>query len=114
MDAPGLLRSAFGKIGIVRHTIRHPGSPSLSLRQRAVSCASSYDGQTPRGGWVMSNLFSAEMRRDPYPIYEQLRDRSPVLYYEPLDVWMIFDYEGVKWALSDPETFSSRAAPPGS
>jgi cytochrome P450 len=62
----------------------------------------------------MSNLFSAEMRRDPYPVYEQLRDRSPVLYYEPLDVWMIFDYEGVKWALSDPETFSSRAAPPGS
>ncbi len=60
------------------------------------------------------NLYSPEMRRDPYPVYEQLRSRSPVLYYEPLDLWMIFDYEGVKRALSDPATFSSRAMPPGS
>jgi cytochrome P450 len=60
------------------------------------------------------NLFSAAMRRDPYPVYEQIRSRSPALYYEPLDLWMIFDYEGVKRALGDPETFSSRAAPPGS
>ncbi|HEV8070561.1 MAG TPA: cytochrome P450 [Planctomycetaceae bacterium] len=63
---------------------------------------------------AMLNLFSAEMRRDPYPVYEQIRGRSPVLYYEPLDLWMIFDYEGVKRALVDPETFSSRATPPGS
>jgi cytochrome P450 len=63
---------------------------------------------------AMLNLFSAEMRRDPYPVYEQIRSRSPVLYHEPLDLWMIFDYEGVKRALVDPETFSSRATPPGS
>jgi cytochrome P450 len=60
------------------------------------------------------NLFSAEMRRDPYPVYAQIRGRAPVLYYEPLDLWMIFDYEGVKRALVDPETFSSRAVPPSS
>jgi cytochrome P450 len=63
---------------------------------------------------AMLNLFSAEMRRNPYPVYEQIRSRSPVLYYEPLDLWMIFDYEGVKAALADPATFSSRATPPGS
>ncbi len=60
------------------------------------------------------NLFSAEMRRDPYPVYAQIRERAPVLYYDPLDLWMIFDYEGVKRALGDPEAFSSRATPPGS
>ncbi len=60
------------------------------------------------------NLFSAEMRRDPYTVYAQIRERAPVLYYEPLDLWMIFDYEGVKRALGDPEAFSSRATPPGS
>ncbi|HEV8003536.1 MAG TPA: cytochrome P450 [Planctomycetaceae bacterium] len=63
---------------------------------------------------AMLNLFSAAMRRDPYPVYEQIRSSSPALYYEPLDLWMIFDYEGVKRALVDPETFSSRAVPPGS
>ncbi|HET6328883.1 MAG TPA: cytochrome P450 [Planctomycetaceae bacterium] len=62
----------------------------------------------------MLNLFSAEMRRNPYPVYEQIRGRSPVLYSEPLDLWMLFDYEGVKRALSDPDVFSSRATPPGS
>jgi cytochrome P450 len=60
------------------------------------------------------NLFSDEMRRDPYTVYAQIRGRAPVFYYEPLDLWMIFDYEGVKRALVDPETFSSRATPPGS
>src|SRR5262249_53313555 len=29
------------------------------------------------------------------------------------DVWMIFDYAGVKRALQDHDAFSSRAAPPG-
>jgi len=62
----------------------------------------------------MKNLFSAEMRRDPYPFYEQMRSRSPVFYAEALDLWMIFDYDGVKRALSDPATFSSSASPPGS
>jgi cytochrome P450 len=60
------------------------------------------------------NLFSVEMRRNPYPVYDQLRSRSPVFYAEALDLWMIFDYDGVKRALSDPETFSSAASPPGS
>jgi cytochrome P450 len=59
------------------------------------------------------NLFSDEMRRNPYPVYDQMRSRSPVLHYLPADLWLIFDYEGVKRALNDPDTFSSRATPPG-
>jgi cytochrome P450 len=60
----------------------------------------------------MMNLFSEETRRNPYPVYDHLRSASPVLQVQP-DVWVISDYEGVKRALHDHETFSSRAAPPG-
>jgi cytochrome P450 len=60
------------------------------------------------------NLFSDETRRNPYPLYDQIRASSPVLRVPPpFDAWMLFDYDTVKWALNDHETFSSRVpAPP--
>src|SRR5688572_16755954 len=61
----------------------------------------------------MTGLFSEEMRRDPYPLYERLRNSSPVLNVPPpFDMWMIFDYDGVKRALNDHETFSSAVPAP--
>ncbi|WP_433932683.1 cytochrome P450 [Sorangium cellulosum] len=57
------------------------------------------------------NLFPEETRRDPYPMYEQMRSSSPVLHVAPLDLWMILDYEGVKRALTDHEAFSSVVTP---
>ena len=59
------------------------------------------------------NLHSEEMRRNPYPVYDQLRSTAPVLQEPASGLWMIFDYEGVKRALDEHEAFSSRAAPPG-
>jgi cytochrome P450 len=53
------------------------------------------------------NFFSDEMRRNPFPAYDQMRTQSPVLHVPPLDLWMIFDYDGVKRALNDHEAFSS-------
>ena len=47
------------------------------------------------------DLFSEEMRRNPYPVYDQLRRISPVLHVASPDLWMIFDYEGVKRALNE-------------
>jgi cytochrome P450 len=59
------------------------------------------------------NLFSDEARRNPYPLYDQLRIGSPLLRVPPpFNAWMIFDYEGVKWALNDHETFSSSVPAP--
>jgi cytochrome P450 len=55
----------------------------------------------------MLDLFSDDMRRDPYPAYDQLRAASPVLHLPPFDIWMIFDYESVKRALVDHDAFSS-------
>jgi cytochrome P450 len=53
------------------------------------------------------DLFSDDMRRNPYPAYDQVRSGSPVFYLPPFDLWMIFDFEGVKRALVDHDTFSS-------
>src|SRR5260370_9568978 len=62
---------------------------------------------------LMMNLFSDDVRRNPYPLYDQLRASSPVLRVPPpFDAWMIFDYDGVKWALNDHEIFSSRVPAP--
>ena len=60
------------------------------------------------------NLFSDENRRNPYPLYDQIRAGFPVLRVPPpFDAWMLFEYDTVKWALNDHETFSSRVpAPP--
>ncbi len=61
----------------------------------------------------MLNLFSDELRRNPYPAYDQLRSVSPVFRVPPpFDGWMLFDYDSVKWALSDHESFSSRVPAP--
>jgi cytochrome P450 len=61
----------------------------------------------------MFDFFSDEMRRNPYPVYDKLRDASPVIQIPPpFDAWMIFDFEGVKRALSDHDTFSSRVPGP--
>lgn len=59
------------------------------------------------------NLFSEEMRRNPWAAFDQLRTASPLLRVPPpFNAWMIFDYEGVKRALADHETFSSRVPAP--
>jgi len=61
----------------------------------------------------MMNLFSDEVRRDPYPLYDELRSSSPLLRIPPpFDAWMLFDYDTVKWALNDHATFSSRVPAP--
>jgi cytochrome P450 len=59
------------------------------------------------------DMFSDSIRRNPYPLYDQLRTSSPVLHIPPpFNGWMLFDYDSVKWALNDHETFSSRVPAP--
>jgi cytochrome P450 len=53
------------------------------------------------------DLFSADMRRNPYPAYDQMQSVSPVFHLVPFDLWMIFDFAGVKRALVDHDAFSS-------
>jgi len=56
-------------------------------------------------------LFSDENRRNPFPLYDQVRAASPLLHDPHTNLWMIFDYPGVKRALSDHEIFSSKHGP---
>jgi cytochrome P450 len=55
----------------------------------------------------MLDLFSADMRRNPYPAYERARAASPALHLAPFDIWMVLSFEGVKRVLVDHDTFSS-------
>jgi cytochrome P450 len=53
------------------------------------------------------DLFSEDMRRNPYPAYDLMRGTAPVFHLAPFDLWMIFDFDGVKRALVDHDAFSS-------
>ncbi len=56
------------------------------------------------------DFFSEEMRRNPYPLYAQMREVAPLLHLPQFDLWLIFDYEGVKRAINDHADFSSAAS----
>src|SRR5688572_24581875 len=61
----------------------------------------------------MNHLFSDDNRRNPYPLYAQMRAAAPVLHVPPpFDLFLVFDYDGVKRVVSDPETFSSQVPAP--
>jgi cytochrome P450 len=55
----------------------------------------------------MLSPLSDDVRRNPFPMYEQARHASPLLHVPSADAWMIFDYDCVKRALTDHDVFSS-------
>jgi cytochrome P450 len=61
----------------------------------------------------MLDFFSDDVRRDPYALYTQMREHSPVFHVPPpFDGWLVFDYESVKRVLSDQSHFSSAVPAP--
>jgi cytochrome P450 len=60
----------------------------------------------------MMSMFTEDVRRDPFPLYAQMRAASPVLHVAPIDAWMLFDYASVKFAMTSHEAFSSAVVPP--
>ena len=58
-------------------------------------------------------MIADALRRNPFPAYRLMRRFAPVFHDRRHRLWILFDYESVKRALHDPDTFSSRAAPPG-
>ncbi len=55
----------------------------------------------------MLEMFSDDIRRDPYPMYAHLRG-TPLLHVPTMDLWLVSDYDGVKRALTESDSFSSR------
>lgn len=62
---------------------------------------------------MMNFFFSDDVRREPFPWYDQVRAASPVLCDRVTGTWMLFDHASVKCAMDDPATFSSRVTHPG-
>ncbi|MFC7440472.1 cytochrome P450 [Laceyella putida] len=56
----------------------------------------------------MAELNTKEKRLNPFPIYDQLRQSTPVRYDESRSCWDVFRYEDVHRILKDPATFSSK------
>lgn len=52
-------------------------------------------------------LLDTQTLCDPFPLFRELRERSPVLWSQELDFWLLFRYDDVKRALEDARTFSS-------
>jgi cytochrome P450 len=53
------------------------------------------------------NLFSPEMRADPYPGYAEMRRSSPVCKVDPIDCWAVTRYEDALHVLKDNSLFSA-------
>jgi len=51
--------------------------------------------------------FSAEVMRDPYPVYKRLRDEAPVYHLEEYDAWALSRFEDVWTASMDNKHFST-------
>ena len=52
---------------------------------------------------VVQQLFETpEGRREPYPLYHELRERASVHRSEALGLWLVSTYEGVSAMLRDP------------
>ena len=53
--------------------------------------------------------FSTHLGANPYPLYRELREQGPVHHASESDIYCVTRYEDVRWTLSQPELFSSRA-----
>lgn len=63
---------------------------------------------------MMNFFFSDETRRNPFPWYDQVRSVSPVFHEPGTGRFVLFDYDSVKHALTDHESFSSVVTRPDS
>ncbi|HLH30452.1 MAG TPA: cytochrome P450, partial [Terriglobia bacterium] len=59
------------------------------------------------------DIFSDENRRNPYPLFKQMRTVATVFRVPPpFNAWMVFDYQGVKRVLNDHESFRNQVPGP--
>jgi cytochrome P450 len=51
--------------------------------------------------------FTSEMKRCPYPAYDDWRSEAPLVWSPEAEAWLVTTYEAAKAILDDPRTFSS-------
>ena len=52
-----------------------------------------------------------ELERDPYPIYERLRDEEPVSWVPAVQLWLVTRYEDVRTVDLTPDVFTAATEP---
>ncbi|MGH2629316.1 MAG: cytochrome P450 [Actinomycetota bacterium] len=62
-------------------------------------------------GTIGDTITLDELERDPYPIYERLRDEEPVSSVPAVGLWLVTRHEDVKRVATDPETFTAATDP---
>ena len=55
------------------------------------------------------NFDAKEVVRDPFPVYEQIREQGTVVFNEQLGVWMVVGYDDLSTALHDPNRYSNES-----
>lgn len=53
------------------------------------------------------NPLSAAVQDNPYPYYQELRDKTPIAWIEPMQAWAVSRYADVDFILRNPRLFSS-------
>lgn len=62
----------------------------------------------PEGCPIHFDPLSEEQLRDPYPLYDRLREEAPVFWSEPQQLFVVSRYEDVLAVLRNHQTFSSQ------
>jgi cytochrome P450 len=77
------------------------------MSSAAMHCDSPPDFQTrfPLG----ASISVAELERDPYPFFAQVREREPLTWVEALKMWYLTGYDDVRRVLMDGVNFSAAA-----
>lgn len=52
-----------------------------------------------------------DLERDPYPIYERLREEEPVSWVESVGLWLVTRFDDVKTVDLDPDVFTAETDP---
>ena len=53
----------------------------------------------------------AEFERDPYPLYERLREEEPVSWVPAVQLWLVTRYDDVRQVDLTPELFTAATDP---
>ena len=57
---------------------------------------------------VYFDPFDFDIQQNPYPVYEELRNESPIYYVEKHDLWVLSRYSDIHSVVNDWQTYSNR------
>lgn len=77
------------------------------MKRMVTIMATVREGDTMRGEELTFNPMAAEVRRDPYPFYAEMRETPGLVKVPALDAWAVSRYDDAKHVLLNHQLFSS-------